>query len=87
MRRNYRNQGCMIYIAYILILCTLPLWLMLLKIPLQIFAGIGEVGESIFGEGNGALFLILLMLIFIVILAVLLRFHEKRDKKDSDHTP
>jgi hypothetical protein len=85
--RKYGNQGCLLWLTFILVLLTLPIWLMLLRIPLEILAGIGKVGVSIFGEGNGALFLILLMLIFIVILAILIRFLEKKEKKDTDQSP
>jgi hypothetical protein len=75
----------MIFVIFILLLGTLPLWLSLLfrllTIPLEILTFIGEIGVSIFGEGNGALLLIILMLMFFFFLKWIVKFLDKKDKK------
>lgn len=78
MRRRNNNQGVIIFCVYITLLCSLPLILYVLIIPLKILNVIGTIGVSIFGEGNGALFIIVLMLMFAGVLAVLIKILDKK---------
>jgi hypothetical protein len=87
MRRRYGNQGFIVYLIYILIICTIPILLWLILVPLKALNIIGDIGVKLFGEGNGALFLIVLMGIFIVFLKLVINRVERNNKKEKDRTP
>lgn len=62
----------------------MPLLLWLISVPLEFLAFIGEIGESIFGNGNAIIFLIILMLAFAGFLAWIIKLLENQEKKQSE---
>lgn len=64
------NWGCGTWAVLLLIFVTSPIWIHLLGFPLNFLVFLGEIGEDLFGKGNAALFLLILMLLFLVLVAV-----------------
>ena len=67
-----------------LLFITAPIWIYLLTIPLRFLAFLGEIGVAIFGEGNGAIMLIIAGLLFAGVLVLIAKFLEKIESRNKD---
>lgn len=55
-----------------------------MTIPLRFLAFLGEIGVAIFGEGNGAIMLIIAGLLFAGMLLLIAKFLEKIESRNKD---
>ena len=83
MGKYKKDRVIIIYAVYI----TLPFLILLiglsLLLPLKVLAFLGGLGESIFGDGNGAILLVVLGFLFIGISVPFLNWLEKKENEKN----
>ncbi|PFW76581.1 hypothetical protein COL23_11470 [Priestia aryabhattai] len=76
--------GCGVWFVLFLLFITAPIWIYLLTFPLRFLVFLGEIGEAIFGEGNGAIMLIIAGLLFAGMLVLIAKFLEKIESRNKE---
>lgn len=76
--------GCGVWIVLFFLFLTSPIWFYLLSIPLGFLTFLGEIGVKLFGEGNGAIMLILLGIVFMFLLIIVAKFIERREREKKE---